>query len=203
MLKTHTCGELRQTHCQQEATLAGWVAVRRDHGGLIFLDLRDRFGITQVTVDSAAAPDAHAAANDVRAEYVVRVRGVVQARPAGFENAALDTGDVELAATEVEILNPSLTPPFYIREEADETEETLRLKYRYLDLRRPNMMRNLMLRHELVRFIRNYLSDRAAKLRSCSTIKTPKLSSLARRAKRNASNSWLRSRFAVGSSSKR
>ena len=160
MLKTHTCGELRQTHCQQEATLAGWVAVRRDHGGLIFLDLRDRFGITQVTVDSAAAPDAHAAANDVRAEYVVRVRGVVQARPAGFENAALDTGDVELAATEVEILNPSLTPPFYIREEADETEETLRLKYRYLDLRRPNMMRNLMLRHELVRFIRNYLSDR-------------------------------------------
>lgn len=160
MLKTHTCGELRKTHCQQEATLAGWVAVRRDHGGLIFLDLRDRFGITQVTVDSAAAPAAHAAANAVRAEYVVRVRGVVQERPAGFENAALDTGDVELAATEVEILNPSLTPPFYIREEADETEETLRLKYRYLDLRRPNMMRNLMLRHELVRFIRNYLSDR-------------------------------------------
>lgn len=160
MLKTHTCGELRKTHCQQEATLAGWVAVRRDHGGLIFLDLRDRFGITQVTVDSAAAPAAHAAANAVRAEYVVRVRGVVQERPAGFENAALGTGDVELAATEVEILNPSLTPPFYIREEADETEETLRLKYRYLDLRRPNMMRNLMLRHELVRFIRNYLSDR-------------------------------------------
>ena len=140
--------------------MAGWVAVRRDHGGLIFLDLRDRFGITQITVDAEVDAEAHAEANRIRQEYVVQVKGKVQERPLGLENPELETGEVEVSASTVLILNASLTPPFYIREEADDTDEALRLKYRYLDLRRPNMTRNLLLRHELVRFIRNFLSDR-------------------------------------------
>ena len=134
--------------------------MRRDHGGLIFIDLRDRFGVLQVTVDSTTAPAAHAVASEARSEYVLRVRGTVQQRPAGFENDAIATGDIELIAEEVEILGPSRTPPFYIREEADDTDETLRLQYRYLDLRRPNMTRNLILRHAMFRDIRNYLSER-------------------------------------------
>ena len=160
MLKSHSCGELRKSHRQQEVTLAGWVAVRRDHGGLIFLDLRDRFGITQVTVDAEMNAAAHAEAAKIRTEYVVQIRGTVQDRPAGRENFELATGEIEVAASAVQILNSSLTPPFYIRDEADDTDEALRLKYRYLDLRRPHMTQNLLLRHELVRFIRNFLSDR-------------------------------------------
>lgn len=160
MLKSHTCGELRLSHCDETVTLAGWVNVRRDHGGLIFLDLRDRFGITQVTVDSADAPEAHAAATQIRSEYVVRISGQVQRRPAGFENPAIATGEVEVVATEVEILNAALTPPFYIRDESDDTDETLRLQYRFLDLRRPGMMANLVLRHKIIAAIRGYLSER-------------------------------------------
>ncbi len=160
MLKSHSCGELGKSHCNQEVTLAGWVSVRRDHGGLIFLDLRDRFGITQITVDAQTDAAAHAEATKIRTEYVVQVRGTVQDRPAGLENPVLATGEIEVAASAVRILNACLTPPFYIREEADDTDEALRLQYRYLDLRRPNMTRNLLQRHELVRFIRNFLSDR-------------------------------------------
>ncbi len=140
--------------------MAGWVTVRRDHGGLIFLDLRDRFGVTQITVDAERDVDVHAEATKIRTEYVVQILGTVQDRPAGLENPELTTGEIEVAASAVRILNSSLTPPFYIRAEADDTDEALRLKYRYLDLRRPNMIRNLLLRHELVRFIRNFLSDR-------------------------------------------
>ncbi len=160
MLKSHSCGELRKSHHGQTVTLAGWVAVRRDHGGLIFLDLRDRFGITQVTVDAAVDPAAHTEADKIRTEFVIQIQGTVQERPDGLDNPELDTGEIEVSASAVRILNASLTPPFYIREEADDTDEALRLKYRYLDLRRPNMTRNLLLRHELVRFIRNFLSDR-------------------------------------------
>ncbi len=160
MLKTHTCGELRKSHHGQTVTLAGWVAVRRDHGGLIFLDLRDRFGITQVTVDATVDAAAHTEADKIRSEYVIQVQGTVQERPDGLDNPELDTGEIEVSASAVSVLNASLTPPFYISEEADNTDEALRLKYRYLDLRRPNMTRNLLLRHELVRFIRNFLSDR-------------------------------------------
>ncbi len=160
MLKTHTCGELRKSHHGQTVTLAGWVAVRRDHGGLIFLDLRDRFGITQVTVDATVDAAAHTEADKIRSEYVIQVQGTVQERPDGLDNPELDTGEIEVSASAVRVLNASLTPPFYISEEADNTDEALRLKYRYLDLRRPNMTRNLLLRHELVRFIRNFLSDR-------------------------------------------
>ncbi len=161
MLKTHTCGELTSAQIGQRVTLAGWLSRRRDHGGLIFLDLRDRFGITQVTVGSDVNSAAHEAAEQARSEYVMQITGTVQARPAGQENTNLTTGDVEVIATDVVILNPSKNPPFYITDAADDVDEALRLKYRYLDLRRPRMLQNLTLRHNIVRFIREYLSERA------------------------------------------
>ena len=160
MYKTHTCGELRLSHCDQTVVLAGWVNVRRDHGGLIFLDLRDRFGITQVVVDADKYPDAHAIASQARSEFVLKVAGTVRERPEGSANPTFATGEVELAAQEVAILNHSETPPFYISDEADETDEALRLQYRYLDLRRPRMLRNLRLRHAIISDIRTYLAER-------------------------------------------
>lgn len=160
MLKTHTCGELKRQQIGQRVTLAGWLHRRRDHGGLIFIDLRDRFGLTQVTVGSDAPPAVHDAASQARSEYVLQVSGIVQARPAGFENPNLSTGEIEVIADQITILNPAKTPPFYISGAADDVDESLRLKYRYLDLRRPRMTQNLMLRHQIVRFIREYLSNR-------------------------------------------
>src|SRR4051812_8282327 len=159
MLKTHTCGELTVANVGQQVTLAGWVNRRRDHGGLIFIDLRDRFGLTQVTIneDSKAA---HAVADQARSEYVLQVKGTVQARPAGFENPNLATGAIEVIVDEVVILNPAKTPPFYVSGNAEDVDEALRLKYRYLDLRRPRMYNNLALRHKIVRFIREYMSER-------------------------------------------
>jgi len=159
MLKTHSCGELRREHVGTAVTLAGWVHRRRDHGGLIFIDLRDREGITQVVCDSESAPEAHRAASEVRNEYVLQVQGTVRARPAGQENPHLATGEIEVAADQVEILNPARTPPFPINEET-EVAEVLRLRYRYLDLRRARMQRNILLRHRVVQFIREYLSAR-------------------------------------------
>lgn len=161
MLKTHTCGELNRTHVGEQVTLAGWINRRRDHGGLIFLDLRDRFGITQVTVDSEANAAAHDFAEQARSEFVVQIKGVVQPRPVGQENPNLSTGEIEVVADEVTILNPAKNPPFYIADAAEEVDEALRLKYRYLDLRRPRMVQNLTLRHTIVRFIREYLSNRS------------------------------------------
>lgn len=158
MLKSHTCGELNAANEGEVVTLAGWVNRRRDHGGLIFIDLRDRFGLTQVTVD-ADAP-AYAIAEQARNEYVIQVKGKVARRPAGGENPNLATGEIEVHAEEVVILNAAKNPPFYISGSADEVDESLRLKYRYLDLRRPRMAQNLTLRHEIVRFIREYLSNR-------------------------------------------
>lgn len=160
MLKTHTCGELKLEHAGQHVTLAGWVNRRRDHGGLIFVDLRDRFGVTQVTIDSDATEEAHEVAGQLRSEYVVQVSGAVRQRPPGFENPNLATGAIEVMAGEIKILNPSRTPPFYVSGNADDVEESLRLKYRYLDLRRPRMLANLELRHRMVRFIREFLSER-------------------------------------------
>ena len=161
MLKTHTNGELNLTNVGQSVTLAGWVNRRRDHGGLIFIDLRDRFGLTQVTIDIEEAPAAHVVANQARSEFVLQVKGKVVARPEGLRNPSLATGDIEVTAEEVTILNPAKTPPFYISGSADEVDEMLRLKYRYLDLRRTRMTQNLILRHEIVRAIRNFLSDRS------------------------------------------
>ncbi|MGQ9715423.1 MAG: aspartate--tRNA ligase, partial [Anaerolineae bacterium] len=157
MLKTNTCGELRLKDVGQNVVLAGWVHRQRDHGGLIFLDLRDREGITQVVCDSEHAPEAHQVAAQARSEYVVQVVGTVRARPEGLRNPNLATGDVEVLADQVVILNPSKTPPFYIANGGDEVSEVLRLKYRYLDLRRPSMQRNILLRHRVVKFIRDYL----------------------------------------------
>jgi aspartyl-tRNA synthetase len=159
MLKTHTCGELRAEHVGQGVTLAGWVNRRRDHGGLIFLDLRDREGITQVIANPEVSAEAHATASQVRGEYVLLVRGLVRRRPAGLENPDMATGEIEVVVNSVDILNPAETPPFYINRD-DEVDEALRLQYRYLDLRKRRMQRNLILRHKVVKFIRDYLDDR-------------------------------------------
>ena len=159
MLKTHTCGELRMEHVGQQVTLAGWVHRWREHGGLIFWDLRDRWGITQVTINQETAPHVHAIARDVRVEWVVQVTGTVIRRPAGMENPDLATGEIELEATALRVLNRAKTPPFYINKN-EHVDEAVRMRYRYLDLRRPAMQRNLILRHNVIRFIRNYLSDR-------------------------------------------
>jgi aspartyl-tRNA synthetase len=142
-----------------EVTLAGWVDRRRDHGGLIFIDLRDREGIVQVVFDPEASADCHKIASQMRSEYVVRVSGEVALRPQGTENPKLPTGEIEVIAYNTEILNPSKTPPFYINEDV-EVEESLRLKYRYLDLRRARMRENLMLRHRVMKFIRQFLEAR-------------------------------------------
>jgi aspartyl-tRNA synthetase len=156
MLKTHNCGELRLAQAGQTVTLAGWVHRRRDHGALIFLDLRDRSGIVQVTCDAQQAAEAHAVLNAARSEYVVQVQGVVRGRPAGLTNPNLPTGEIEVAARSARILNEAKTTPFYINEDSD-VDEALRLKYRYLDLRRPIMQHNLILRHQVVSLIRRFL----------------------------------------------
>ncbi len=158
MLKSFNCGELRVSHVGQAATLAGWVHRRRDHGALLFLDLRDRSGLVQVTCDAQAAPAAHAVLNAARTEYVVQVQGVVRPRPAGLTNANLPTGEIEVVVEAAAVLNEARTPPFYINEDAD-VDEALRLKYRYLDLRRPAMQRNIILRHNVVKLIRDFMTD--------------------------------------------
>jgi aspartyl-tRNA synthetase len=159
MLKSHTCGELRKEHIGQTVTLAGWAHRRRDHGGLIFIDLRDRFGLTQIVFNPAVSANAHQLATEVRAEFVLRVTGRVEARPAGQENPALATGDIEVHVAHAEILNDAKQPPFLINVE-ENVDEALRLKYRYLDLRHERLQRNLMLRHRAIKFIRDYLDAR-------------------------------------------
>jgi len=158
LLKSHNCGALRKEHVGKQVTLAGWVDRRRDHGGLIFIDLRDREGIVQVAFNPETAGAAHKVATKMRSEYVVSITGEVALRPPGTENSRLPTGEIEVIAREANILNPALTPPFYINEDV-EIEESLRLKYRYLDLRRAWMKENLLLRHRLVKFIRDFLDN--------------------------------------------
>ena len=150
------CGSIRATEVGRELELYGWVARRRDHGGLIFIDLRDRWGAVQVVFNPVNAPAAHAAASDLRAEYVVRVKGLVGRRPAGSENPRMATGEVEVTASEVEVVNASETTPFPIEDQED-PDEKLRLEYRYLDLRRPRMMRMLELRSRVNKIIRDYM----------------------------------------------
>lgn len=159
MLKNYNCGELRQTHVGQQVTLAGWVNRRRDMGGVIFIDLRDRDGKTQVVIDIGRAPDSFKIAEQVRSEYVLQVKGEVALRPAGQENSNLPTGYIEVLATEVVLLNPAKTTPFLIDRD-DPVDESLRLKFRYLDLRRERMQRNLLLRHKAIKFIRDFLDAR-------------------------------------------
>ena len=159
MLRTMDCGDLRENSIGSQVTLAGWVSRRRDHGGVIFVDLRDRSGIVQVVFNPETSPTAYDIADQLRSEWVVQIKGTVRVRPPGSENPAMATGMVEVAADEASILNSSLTPPFYISDDV-EVDESLRLRYRYLDLRRPGMLRNLTLRHRVVKYIRDFLSDR-------------------------------------------
>ena len=159
MLKTHSCGELRAEHLGQTVTLAGWVNRRRDMGGVIFIDLRDRAGKTQAVVDAGRTPEGFATAEDIRGEYVVQVTGVVSRRPTGQENLNLPTGEIEVLVDQVVILNTAKTTPFVIDRD-DNVDETTRLRYRYLDLRRERMQRNIILRHNAVKFIRDFLSAR-------------------------------------------
>ncbi len=159
MLRTNTCGELRDTDVGKQVTLAGWVHRRRDHGGLIFIDLRDREGMVQVVFDPSLSQEAHETASEVRGEYVLQVGGEVARRPMGQENPEMGTGEIEVRGDTVRILNEALTPPFYIEDEAP-ADEALRMRYRYLDLRRPEMQRKLMLRHRIVAFIRRFLDAR-------------------------------------------
>ncbi len=159
MLRSHTCGELRAKNVGEEVTLAGWVNRRRDHGGLIFLDLRDRWGVVQVVFDPSLSEQAHQAASQVRGEYVLRIWGKVRPRPAGQENPEMGTGEIEVVAETVDVLNEARTPPFPVSE-GSSADETLRLRYRYLDLRRPEMQSKLMLRHRVVSFIRRFLDER-------------------------------------------
>ena len=159
MLKTISCGDIRSQNVGDSVSLAGWVHRRRDHGSLIFVDLRDREGLVQVVFNPDLAPQAHFVAEQLRNEWVVQVAGTVRARPEGTENRDLPTGEIEVEAREVTVLNESKTPPFYVNEE-DEVDELLRMKYRYLDLRRTTMRDMLILRHRVVKFIRDFLDRR-------------------------------------------
>ena len=154
MMRTHYCGHLNRQHIGQTVTLCGWAHRRRDHGGVIFIDLRDREGLAQIVVN----PDAKAAfavAESVRSEYVLKIVCEVRARPEGAANANLATGEVEMIATEIEVLNASLTPPFMLDDE--NLTETVRLEHRYIDLRRPAMQKNMMLRYRVAKTLRDYL----------------------------------------------
>lgn len=156
MLKTHSCGDLRSTHVGETVSLAGWVHRRRDHGGVVFIDLRDSSGIVQVVFDPERSDCPDGIVHSLRSEYVIRISGNVVARPAGTEKSGIATGSVEVVVSEVEVLNDSPTPPFYINEDV-EVDENLLLRYRYLYLRRPRMQANLVLRHRMVKFIRDFL----------------------------------------------
>jgi len=156
-MRSHYCGQINAAHIDQTVTLCGWVHRRRDHGGVIFIDLRDREGLAQVVVD----PDTHAAfalAERVRGEYVLKVTGRIRRRPAGTENPALPSGEVELLCGELEILNRAETPPFVIEDDSDVNED-VRLRYRYIDLRRPVMLARMRLRNEVARALRRFLDD--------------------------------------------
>ena len=159
MLKTHNCGELRSSHSGQSVTLAGWVHRRRDLGGLIFIDLRDREGITQVVFNPEVSGKTHYTATDLRNEFVIQIVGKVEKRPSGTGNTKLPTGEIEVIATEIKIYNASRTPPFYINEEAD-VDESLLLRYRYLQLRRATLRDNMLLRHKVIKFMRDFLDGR-------------------------------------------
>lgn len=160
-LRTHSCGDLRAAHTGQTVTLTGWVQTRRDHGGIIFVDLRDRFGITQVTFDTGkgTAAEVMATADQLRSEWCVRVTGEVVARPEGQANPRLATGEVELIARELEIFGPSETPPFEIDQDR-EVNEDLKLEYRYLDLRRETLQRSMQLRHDYIELVRRFFYAR-------------------------------------------
>jgi len=160
--RTHTCGELRESHVGQQVVLMGWVAKKRDFGVFTFIDLRDREGVTQIVVSSETFPDAHAKAKNLRGEFVIAVKGEVVSRAEGTHNAKLATGDIEIKVSELLILNDAKVPPFQLEVAGSENlaSEDTRLKYRYLDLRRPQLQNNIRMRAKAVRAIREYFDDR-------------------------------------------
>ena len=157
-VRSHTCGQLRSSDLGNEVTLCGWVSKRRDHGGVIFADLRDRYGLTQVVFDPeiSGGGTSHETAGKLRSEYVIWCKGKVRKRPDGMTNGKMATGEIEVACTELMILSEAETPPFSL-DDSTEVAETLRLKYRYLDLRRPTLQRNLLIRHRMLSIVRNHL----------------------------------------------
>ncbi len=156
MYRTNTCNELNKNHLNKTVILSGWVHRRRDHGGVIFIDLRDRYGLTQIISDPIKYKNAHDEMDKIRPEYVIKIEGKVLGRPKGQENSNLDTGSIEVLVQKIEILNPSKTPPFEIDQEKEVNEE-LRLKYRYLDLRKNKLKNNIILRHKIIKFVRDFL----------------------------------------------
>ena len=158
--RSHTCGDLSVSHLNQEVMLCGWVAKRRDHGGLIFIDLRDRYGLTQVVFDPAIAggKEAWEKAGKLRSEFVIWCKGAVRARPEGMINPKLSTGQIEVASHELVILSEAKTPPFPIEDDVDVAEQ-VRLEYRYLDLRRPYLQKNLLTRHKMLQIVRQHLDE--------------------------------------------
>ena len=182
--RTHTCGELTGADNGAEVCLMGWVQYRRDHGGLIFVDLRDRFGLTQIVFSPEYAPEAHEQAGALRSEYVLAMKGNLRPRPEGMVNPNLKTGEVEVVVSEWKLLNTSKTPPFQI-EDRVEAGENLRLQWRYLDLRRPRMARNLALRSRTAMAIRTSWPRRAS-------LKWKRPSSPSRPPKARATISFLR-----------
>ncbi|RMD69451.1 MAG: aspartate--tRNA ligase, partial [Gammaproteobacteria bacterium] len=154
-MRTHYCGELNASHIGQEVALCGWVHRHRDHGGVIFIDLRDREGIVQVVCDPQH-PESFQVGEKVRSEFVLRIEGQVRRRPEGTENPHIPTGEIEVLAQRAEILNASLPPPFPI-EDQDEASEAVRLKYRYLDLRRPKMLERIRMRARIAHVLRQFL----------------------------------------------
>lgn len=157
MYRTHTCGELRSSNAGQQVMLAGWVHRRRDHGGLVFIDLRDRYGLVQITINPDLPKETLELVSNVRLEWVLQVTGTVQRRPPSMENPRMATGEIEVVATDIVALNPSRTLPFMVNGEDQGVDDNMRLKYRYLDLRRERMSRNIVLRHRVVKFMRDYL----------------------------------------------
>jgi aspartyl-tRNA synthetase len=158
MLRSHTCGVLRSENEGEKVVLCGWVHRRRDHGGIIFIDLRDRYGLTQVVFDPDICSQAHKKAESVRSEWVLKISGTVKKRMSGMTNSSLPTGEIEVFVEELSILNDAKTPPFELDTEK-EVREDLRLEYRYLDLRREKMQQNLILRHKMTRVIRQYFDE--------------------------------------------
>ncbi len=156
MLRTHTCGELNEKDIDKEAVLCGWVHTRRDHGELIFIDLRDRYGLTQIVFNSKKNRDLHTEAHELKSEFVISVRGIVGLRPKGTENLKIPTGKIEVAVKSFETLSASKTPPFEIEDNSKATEDT-RLSYRYLDMRRPSVRKRMELRHKILKKMRDYL----------------------------------------------
>ncbi len=156
--RTHTCGELREVNIGENVILNGWVDTRRDLGGLIFIDLRDRYGITQVVFEPNFNKEAHENAGNLRGEFVISVEGKVRKRPEGTENSSLATGQIDVMVSKLVILNEAKTPPFSVKDEID-TSEDVRLKYRYLDLRRPKMQQNILMRHKMYQLVRRYFDQ--------------------------------------------